>query len=269
MLNPVGDQVFARVIVGTDGSERALQAVPIATQAAERFGCPVELVHVAADEDTADQDATGVRVVQAGDPAGGLVDLASATDPAGLLCLSSRGRRALGEAVFGSVTSGVLRTLHAPLLVVGPSVRPSLRPWRRILVCLDGSARAATIVPPVTAWAHHLDLEVELVHVSYPLGDPRSDYLQVPDEERSAVEQLRAAATQLEAAGVSVRWSVIEHTLAAEGITQNADHSLSDVIALATHGRTGLARLIAGSVALDVVRHATVPVLTLRPEHLR
>ncbi len=260
--------MFTRVIVGTDGSERALQAVPIATHAAERFGCPVELVHIAADEDTADQDATGVRV-QAGDPAGGLVHLASETDPAGLLCLSSRGRRALGEAVFGSVTSRVLRTLHAPLLVVGPSLRPPLRPWRRVLVCLDGSAKAATIVPPVTAWAHHLDLEVELVHVSYPLGDPRSDYLQVPDEERSAVEQLRAAATQLEAAGVSVRWSVIEHTLAAEGITQNADHSLSDVIALATHGRTGLARLIAGSVALDVVRHATVPVLTLRPEHLR
>lgn len=261
--------MYARVIVGTDGSERARQAVPTAAYAAERFGCPVELVHVPADEDAVDLDTTDMRLVPADDPASGLVALATQTDPPGLLCLSSRGRRALGEVVFGSVASRVIRTLHAPLLVVGPSFRQPLRPWRRLLVCLDGSANAATILPHVDAWAQALDLEVELLHVAYPLGDPRGGYLQLPDEERVAAEQLGAAATELEAAGVAVRRSVVEHTYTAEGIARQAERSPSGLIALATHGRTGLARLIAGSVALDVVRHATVPVLTLRPEQLR
>jgi len=261
--------VYARVIVGTDGSERARQAVPTAAYAAERFGCPVELVHVPADEDAVDLDTTDMRLVPADDPASGLVALATQTDPPGLLCLSSRGRRALGEVVFGSITSQVVRTLHAPLLVVGPSLRQPPRPWQRMLVCLDGSANAATILPTVVAWARHLDLEVELVHVAYPLGDPQTGNFQVPDEERVAAEQLGAAATELESAGITVRRSVVEHTHTAEGIARQAERRLSGLIALATHGRTGLARLVAGSVALDVVRHASVPVLTLRPEQLR
>jgi nucleotide-binding universal stress UspA family protein len=261
--------VYARVIVGTDGSQRAQLAGPIATDAAAAFACPLESVHVRAEEDLADLDLAGVRFVTADDPASGLIALAAATDPPGLLCLATRGRHALGEAVFGSVTSQVLRELHAPMLVVGPSVRRPSTPWRRMLVCLDGSDTAAEILPVAEAWARHLDLDLELLHVAYPLGDPRSGDFLIPEEERAAAEQVRTAAEALTHAGVRASWAVIEHAHLAEGIAQTAARGSSSLLALATHGRTGLARLIAGSVALDVIRRATVPVLTLRPEHLR
>lgn len=52
------------------------------------------------------------------------------------------------------------------------------------------------------------------------------------------------------------------------GITRQAAHRQIDVIAMATHGRTGLARLIAGSVASATVRQSTFPLLLLRPGNL-
>lgn len=261
--------MYARVVVGTDGSDRSLAARSVGEVTSAAFACPLELLHVPADEDPPRLDTTGMTIRPALDPAVGLIEHAAETDPPGLLCLSTRGRGAVAELVFGSVTAQVIRTLHAPLLVAGPSLREQPRPWRRMLVCLDGSATAATIVPVVAAWANHLELEVELLHVAYPLGHARSGDFQVPDEDRDAAEQLRTAAAELQGAGVAARWTIIEYTDRAEGIAQHADRSLSDLIALATHGRTGLARIIAGSVASDVLRHATVPVLTLRPEQLR
>jgi nucleotide-binding universal stress UspA family protein len=260
--------VYARVIVGTDGSDRARQVQPIGAYAASAFGCPLELVHVPAADDPAELRTTRVRVLPRSDPADGLVAYATATEPPGLLCLSSRGRSTVGEVVLGSVTSQVIRILHAPMLTTGPAVSEPTRPWQRLLVCLDGSANAASILPVATAWANHLDLEVQLLYVAYPLGDPRTGDFAVPDEDLAAAQQLTSAAEGLEAAGIAVRWSVREHTQVAAGIAEQAAHGLADLIALATHGRTGLARLVAGSVALDVIRHATVPVLTVRPEQL-
>lgn len=261
--------MYARVIVGTDGSQRSLRAVPVGSHVAASFGCPLELVHVPVAEDAESDDIAGARVVPGEDPAETLVRLAGETDPPGLVCLSSRGRSALGEVVFGSVTARVLRTLHAPLLVTGPSLEQPHPRWRRLLVCLDGSDTSASILPVVTAWARHLDLDVHLLHVGYPIGDGSEGDFEVPEEERIAARQLSAAAADLEAAGVTVERSVAEHPRVAAGIVERASRGRADLIALATHGRTGLARLVAGSVALEVVRRADVPVLTMRPEGLR
>jgi len=267
--NGAGGLVYARVIVGTDGSASALRAKPVGDHAAKAFGCPLEVVHVPVGEDSDTFDRTGVQVLPASDPARGLVRYVTVTDPPGLLCLSSRGRSAVGGAVFGSVAAEVLRNLHAPLLTLGPMGSAPGRPWRRLLLCLDGSANAATILPVATAWASYLDLQVHLLHVAYPLGDPRHADLSVTEEDRAAAVQMAIAGEELERAGVAVHWSVEEHTQIAEGISERAERGGADLIALATHGRAGLARLLAGSVALDVIRRAGVPVLTLRPEHLR
>ena len=261
--------MYARVIVGTDGSQRALRAVPVGTRVAAAFGCPLELVHVPAAEDRDGLDNGGAQVVPGTDPAGALVTLAAETDPSGLLCLSSRGRSALGEVVFGSVTAQVLRTLHAPLLVTGPALVEPHERWRRLLVCLDGSDTSATILPVATAWAHRLDLEVRLLHVAYPYGEAPAGEFGLAEEERAAARQLEAAAAELASAGLTVHRSIEEHTQPAVGIAERASRGGADLIALATHGRTGLARLVAGSVALEVVRRVDVPVLTVRPEQLR
>jgi nucleotide-binding universal stress UspA family protein len=114
--------VYTRIVVGTDGSDRSLTAQPVGEAASVAFDCPLELLHVPASEDPPGLDTTGMTVRPAPDPAAGLVEHAAETDPPGLLCLSARGRGSVGELVFGSVTAQVIRSLHTPLVIVGPSV---------------------------------------------------------------------------------------------------------------------------------------------------
>jgi universal stress protein A len=86
----------------------------------------------------------------------------------------------------------------------------------------------------------------------------------VPDFEASVLREMaQLRATRL--AGVAdVTCVVKQHASAAEGICEAATEASADLIVLSTHGRTGLAHMLIGSVAERVVRHASCPVLTLR-----
>jgi len=261
--------MYGRIIVGDDGSLRTPRAVAVADVAVAAFGVELEVVHVPSEHGLPLPIDSDVTLLPPDDAATRLIAHTLASDPPGLLCLASRGQSAIGEALFGSVTTRVIRDLHAPLLVVGPSVVDPSRSWRRMQVCLDGSDNAAGILPSVVAWASTLDLEVELVRIGSPLAGLRSDDRPNTAEEVDAAEQLQAGVRQLEAAGVRVSGTSVEHMQAAEALADRVLSGGADLLALATHGRTGLARLLMGSVALDLVRRSTVPVLTLRPQRLR
>jgi nucleotide-binding universal stress UspA family protein len=260
--------VYPRVIVAYDGSPRSLTARPVGTAAAKAFGGQLELVCVVGpDADPPEDDDPDLRIIEAPHPAAGLIEAVHSSSPAGLLCLSTHGRGPVGELVFGSVAGRILRELGAPVLMAGPAIDPGPdRPWRRMLVCLDGSTTSAAILPIVRSWALELGAQLHLLHVAYPLGDPRAGELRVPEEEQAASEQLIAAAEALRAAGIEVTWEVEEDTHAASGIVAKLRRGTFDLVALATHGRTGLARLLAGSVASDLVRRSPTPALLLRPE---
>jgi nucleotide-binding universal stress UspA family protein len=264
--------MYPRVLVAHDGSTRSLSVRPVAAAAARAFGSQLDVIHVVGpDASPPDLDEPDLRIVEAADTAAGLIDAVRATIPPALLCLSTHGRGPIGELVFGSIAAQLLRGLHHPLVMVGPEldVDPDPGRWSRMLVCLDGSATSATIVPVVRSWALELELELHLLHVAYPLGDPLAGELRIPDEEEAATDQLIVVADALRAEGIDTTWEVDEDTHAASGIVAKLRHRAFDLVALATHGRTGLSRLLAGSVATDVVRRAPAPVLLLRPEHLR
>lgn len=261
--------MYGRVIVGDDGSLRTPRAVAVADVAVAAFGAELEVVHVPSEGGLPLPIDSDVTVLQPDDAAVSLVAHTLASDPPGLLCLASRGQSGVGEALFGSVTARVIRDLPVPLLVAGPSVVDPSREWRRIQVCLDGSENAAGILPSVADWASTLDLDVELVHVAHPRDALSSSDLQLPPVQVEAAEQLQASIEQLEARGVRATGRTIEHTHAAEALAEQAVAGDADLIALATHGRTGVARFLMGSVALDLIRLASVPILTLRPDRLR
>jgi nucleotide-binding universal stress UspA family protein len=260
---------FGRVIVGDDGSLRTPRAVAVADVAVAAFDAELEVVHVPSEGGLPLPIDDDVTVLPPDDAASSLVTHTLASDPPGLLCLASRGQSAVGEALFGSVTGRVIRDLPVPLLVAGPSVVDPSRSWRRMQVCLDGSENAAEILSSVADWASTLDLDVELVHVAHPRDALSGRDLQLPPVEVEAAEQLQDGIRRLEAAGVRATGRTVEHTHAAEALAEQAVAGDADLIALATHGRTGLARLLMGSVALDLIRLASVPVLTLRPDRLR
>jgi nucleotide-binding universal stress UspA family protein len=83
---------------------------------------------------------------------------------------------------------------------------------------------------------------------------------------REAEEYLAPIAAALRAQGVDTSWA-IRHGRPTDEILAAAAESGAHLIAMATHGRTGLGRLLFGSVAEAVLRHAPVPVFLIRDPH--
>jgi nucleotide-binding universal stress UspA family protein len=131
---------------------------------------------------------------------------------------------------------------------------------RRVLVALDGSAASEVVLRFVLEIAGPLDMTVLLLRVIESSVPPMSD---------DAEEYLAAIAAALRARGVETAWMVRCGGPENE-ILAAADESGVDMIAMATHGRAGVGRLLFGSVAEAVLRRATVPVLMIRqPDRVR
>ncbi len=135
---------------------------------------------------------------------------------------------------------------------------------KRILVPLDGSPVAEAIMPHVTELAALHNAEVVLVRVALAHTLPG---LSSVDAQVRAVDEaqsyLASRETDLVARGLAVK-SVVRYGHAAEEILDHARVGGIDLIAMSTHGRSGISRWVMGSVAETVVRHAPVPVLLAR-----
>lgn len=194
-----------------------------------------------------------------------------------LLVMSTHGRRGVSRAWLGSVAAGIIREAPAPVLLVRPrkgGARPgaTLR-IRHILVPLDGSPLSEGIVAPAAALGKLTGASLTLVHVIEPvfrLGEavlvPAVEY------DREAHErQAEEAGVYLERLAARLRGDGVEADVQVE--TGEAVHTLlemarargTDLIALATHGRSGWQRLVFGSVADKIVRTSMLPALVLRP----
>jgi nucleotide-binding universal stress UspA family protein len=141
---------------------------------------------------------------------------------------------------------------------------------RRILVGLDGSPLAETILDPVRVLARRLGAEVVLLHVTHvpemvraAQPGPTLDEVVAQERER-AQTYLEGAARKLREPGLTVQ-TVAAAGEAAVEIVRWAERERIDLIALTTHGRSGMQRWLYGSVA-DAVLHTTrTPLLLLRP----
>jgi len=141
--------------------------------------------------------------------------------------------------------------------------------YKRAVVPLDGSPLAEGIVPFILGIAGPLDLEVVLLRVVspvHPLAVEGASYIEVEDlEERLAAarDYLGSIAATLAARGVRVR-TVVRRGDPVTEILRCAGDVEADLIAMTTHGRSGLGRLLFGSVAEAVLRHADIPVFLMR-----
>ncbi len=136
--------------------------------------------------------------------------------------------------------------------------------FKKILVPLDGSKLAEGIVPRVEALAKIHGGEVTLIRVAlahtFPGVDPTEHQVQVV---REAEQYLAKVEGNLRSVGVKVN-SVVRYGNDAQEIVAHAKDRDFDLIAMSTHGRTGLGQFVLGSVATKILHTATVPVLLCR-----
>ena len=143
--------------------------------------------------------------------------------------------------------------------------------YKTILVPLDGSARAETILPHVEEIARMQDAELVLLRVIDPImtvtgveGVPYSvtqDFIKEETDEAQRYLEETASLLQKKRirATTRIRYGEIVKT-----ISETAEAEKADLIALASHGRTGLSRLFYGSVAAGVLNRADRPLLLVR-----
>ncbi len=195
---------------------------------------------------------------------------------ADLLVMTTHGRGPLQRAWLGSVADGLLRRTPCPILAIRPKEGEKLeveeRELHHILVTLDGSPESREILPFARALAQTSGARVTLFRVippHFPLSSPFTSHSShgfqgLEDGEGSAREALESEAGPLREGGLTVGVEIVTGSHPAEGILEFAEAGDVDLVAMATHGRGGVARLILGSVADKVIRGGIVPVLLHR-----
>ncbi len=150
--------------------------------------------------------------------------------------------------------------------------------YRHILVPLDGSHLAEQILTHVQHIASPGDARITLLRAVPPLhtvavefGGGYSGSTALTDDialnEQAARDYLNGIVTVLRAEGFNIS-AEISRLPAAEAILDYAHHHHVDLIAIATHGRSGVSRWVFGSVTQKVIQAAPVPVLVARPHEL-
>ena len=149
--------------------------------------------------------------------------------------------------------------------------------FQRILVPLDGSDEAATALPVAVELARRFEAELLLVEMvelggaqmalatdvaSGAMTDPNLIAAEVEAREQTAEGYISGMADQLASEGLRVS-STIGTGGGGDGIVAAAEAGNADLIVMATHARSGLGRLIFGSVTDHVIRHAGIPVLAI------
>jgi nucleotide-binding universal stress UspA family protein len=204
---------------------------------------------------------------------------------ADLVVMSTHGRGAMGRFWLGSVADDLVHDLTRPVLLVHPHEgQPDLKrepDLKTILLPLDGTQLAERSIGPAVQLARLFESAFVLVRIVQPVLRP--SYLPeggtIGGLAHTAVEEIEKGQERLQAEAqsyldrtaeflrqqcVRVSTRVVVDESPAAAILREAQLRQAGLIAMETHGRRGLARLVAGSIADKIVRGGTVPVLLHR-----
>ena len=269
-----GSWVQAPLIVPLDGRDDSVRAVGLAARVATRLGSPLTLISVVdaaeADDRSAwlrtiadrlpDADVT-TKAIVSDDPAAAIVAEAGTQ---AVVCIATAGSVRFHAGHFGSIAEGVARAIGRPVLMVGPNVDPSPgERSQRVVVPVDGSELSERALGPAAELAEVLGVPLWIVSVVSPseVAAAARHGAQVADE-AGYVHNLARRVGQDH--GLDVQYEVLHSDHPDRAIVDFVGHDATAV--MTTHGRTGLRRIFAGSVAAGVVAHSQRAVAVLRPE---
>jgi nucleotide-binding universal stress UspA family protein len=287
--------MFSRILVPLDGSRLAEQILPFARFFATPLNLAVDLFtviesasnHPSWSPARARGYLEGVREkyfssgvstnfhVETGEAATVIIERYR-NDPHCLIAMATHGMSGLRRWLMGSVTSKVVQHAANPLLIIRPTEKadPVIpASLRTIIVPLDGSALAEKALPTVIGLAKPLKLEVQLVRAYTPAAETYIIADGVIAQSTAQFNQnLKAEVeTYLEGKVQALRAEGLENVTAtavlgdaASEIIDFARRTENNLVAMSTHGRSGVGRWLLGSVAEKVVQHSQDPVLLIR-----
>jgi nucleotide-binding universal stress UspA family protein len=187
-----------------------------------------------------------------------------------LVVMTTHGRGGLSRLWLGSVADHLLRTLEVPILLLRAHEGPQPTEYHRILAVIGERAELEVVEPALTLGAVTGTTSYVLAHVveppppvlaPVPVSAPGLEADLLETWQHGCLRYLTPLADRLTARGLSVETKVVVGTPVAAEILELARSVHADLIAMGTHGRRGLQRLVLGSVADKIVRASDVPVL--------
>lgn len=210
-------------------------------------------------------------ILAAGEPKAAVLGVIKDEKP-DLVVMGSHGRTGVLHVLMGSVAEGIVRRSPAPVWVVR---MPRRWPPKRILVPVDFDDSSRQVLRAASELARTFSAGLEIVHVSptienlAPFPEMRAYFPPNLSEHlrERAQEKLRSLVDDVVPRKIPTRLHVLAGS-PVDAICRSARSTRSDLIVIPTHGRRGIARLVLGSVAEGVVRHAPCSTLTF-PAHPR
>jgi len=289
------------VLAATDFSQTAAAALDWALELARQHGARVELVHAVTvppslpgfvptpgpafesdvleaakarlAEAAAAASERGVEVatfLAPGTPSQVILDRARAVSALAVV-IGTRGLTGLRHLLLGSTTQRVVHGAHGPVLTVHPGDLGKHRTIRTILVPTDFSRDADLAIHTAHRLLASLERDARLILLhAYNLPIEYTAYGPIPTSIRFLEDTgLEAERRLYETAQPFQREGLTIETLAREGdpahvIAEEAEKRGADLIAMGTHGHSGLRHLLLGSTAERAVEHAPCPVMTIR-----
>lgn len=203
------------------------------------------------EKTTKEIKASGIKIsteVKLGNAFRSIADEIS-TKEVDLVIMGTRGSGGVEGALIGSNTEKVVRMSACPVLSLKNKV--NLQSLREIVFPSDLSLDQGKLVEKVKAFQRMLNARLHVVKINTPVHF---------ETDREIRKNLKEFAEKFKLENFTL--NVYNHTQEEEGIVYFADDINADIIALGTHGRTGLLHLLSGSIAEDVVNHAKRPVWT-------
>jgi nucleotide-binding universal stress UspA family protein len=192
---------------------------------------------------------------------------------ADLVIMTTHGRTGVSRAWLGSVADSLVRHSRFPLLVIRPLGDGESFPepnFKHFLVPLDGSPIGEKILEPTVALGKAMGARFTLLHVVAPHVTVGARVSPLPaghlkERLENAEEYLSGVTERLRGEGVEAEPLIESHFAPARAILNTAEGQDVDLIAIATHGYTGVKRALLGSVTDKVLRAAQWPLLLERP----
>jgi nucleotide-binding universal stress UspA family protein len=291
--------MYKKILVPLDGSSAAEIVLPYAEELAAKLGAEITMVTISESsatdidhlyrsylEQLTGQVRRGLKEYGAkeglavnsevllGIPPDEIARCAAEVD-VGLIAMASTGSSGQGPLLLGNITPKIIRLTDRPLLLIripaSSEVLQQKSLVKKILVPLDGSRVGETAILHSEALARALGAELVLIQIIEPVVawagfEGSMSYVAPQDEESmksAAIAYLSSVAKPLKESGLSISIA-IGFGASADQIIDYAVANAIDLIAVSSHGRSGIGRWLFGSVTSKLLRAADTPLLVIR-----